>query len=153
MRLTALWMAMAAGDRSVLEAAYLHRIMRERDGMMIKGRDDVAADWDQVIAHGGGCTVLADLGDMAVLRIDGREWHHWVRREEQRIAFEVLIPGGHSGGIVGDPVIERGIRSGGQSAELFHLFTRDTCGAMQRRIGSRVLGDGYLVIGKAVPNG
>ena len=64
---------------------------RERGGVLFKGRFDVDADWELVLGAGGQCIIIADLGDMAVVRLGDAVWHHWVRREAGRIAFEVLI--------------------------------------------------------------
>jgi kynureninase len=143
-----LWNAMAAGDSSVLEPATLHRVMRERGARLIKGRDDVAADWAIVLA-GGTCQVIADLGDMAVVQIGDRQFHHWVRREDGWIAYEVVIEARDASvGLVG-AVIERVIVANDQTAELFHLFEKDT----ERRIGSRVSGTDWLAISEAIGNG
>jgi hypothetical protein len=152
MTLSELWAALARGEREALQTAYLHRVMRERDGVLIKGRQNVAADWDAVLGGGGACEVIADLGDMAVVRVGNTVWHHWVRREDGRIGFEVLIAA--EGDCKDDrSVVERSVTANGQIAELFHLFHQDASEATRRQIGSRVLGWDHNVISVEINNG
>lgn len=154
MTLTELWTAMARGDGSVLASAYLHRVMRERGADLIKGRDDVAADWHSVIGQGGDCIVLADLGDLAVVRIGDVTWHHWVSREDGRISFEVLIAADQiTKAPDAERVIEHSITAGGRTAELFHWFGRDSTGQPMRRTGSRILGELAPAVGEPLRNG
>jgi hypothetical protein len=146
--LTELWNAMAAGDISVLEPATLHRVMRERGARLIKGRDDVAADWGDVLA-GGACQVLADLGDMAVVQIGDRQIHHWVRREDGRIAYEMVVEASDLTVTMAGAVIERVIVADDQTAELFHVFEKDT----ECRIGSRILATKLIAVSGTIGNG
>jgi hypothetical protein len=150
--LTELWTAMAAGNASVLESATLHRVMRERGASLIKGRDDVVADCIAVLARGGSFSVIADLGDMAVIQAGDRHIHHWVRREDDRIAFDMVIEA--SGAAVDMPgaVIERRIVAADQTAQLFHLFEEGDAGRLMRRIGSQILGTDMIAIGLPIAN-
>jgi hypothetical protein len=152
MTLTELWTAMATGNTSVPESAMLHRIMRERGASLIKGRDDVIADWVAVLARGGSFSVIADLGDMAVIQAGDRHIHHWVRREDDRIAFDMVIEASGSAMDMPGAVIERRIDAAGQTAQLFHLFGEGDAGRLMRRIGSRILGTGMIAIGLPIAN-
>ena len=152
MTLSDLWQTLAGGNRGAVQAAYLHRAMRERGGVLFKGRFDVDADWELVLGAGGECIIIADLGDMAVVRLGDAVWHHWVRREAGRIAFEVLIA---DEGDLGDEsvVVERSVTVHGQTAELFHLFSGDESGAQRRSVGSRIMDSAHAAISAAFRNG
>lgn len=153
MKLTDLWTAMVAGDHSALELAYLHRVMRERGGDMMKGREDVASDWAIIVANHPQCAVIVDLGDMAIIEIGDATYHHWVRREDGWIAFEVLILAKISGLSTDDCVIERQIKFDGKCAELFHLFRVDGNHAHLRCLGSRIVGTSLVAVGAQILNG
>jgi hypothetical protein len=152
MTLTELWAAMAAGERGVLESAMLHRVMRERGASLIKGRDDVAADSIAILAGASSCSDIADLGDMAVIRIGDRHIHHWVRREQGRIAYEIVIEASGAALDIESAVIERRVVAADQTAELFHLFGEDAAGRPERRIGSRILGTDLIAISLPIAN-
>lgn len=154
MTLTELWLAVAHGISSSARAAYLHRAMRERGGHLIKGQDDVMADWQLVIGQNDDSAVIVDLGDMAVVRIGGTDWHHWVRREDGRISFEMLIAADQTASDSNaELVVERSITAHGQTAELFHSFNRSSTGLANRRTGSRISGGLAFAIGEPVVNG
>lgn len=151
MTLSDLWAAMARGEQAVLDSAYLHRVMRERGDAPNKGREDVGADWAVIMTAGEACEIIADLGDMAVIRVGGIVWHHWVRREAGRIAFEIVVSGGSA--IVGSPVVERTIEANGRRAELFHILSSSADGSPVRHIGSRIIGTDQVVVSGPILNG
>ena len=153
MKLTDLWTAMVAGDCSVLAPAYLHRVMRERGSDMIKGREDVASDWAIIVANHPQCAVIVDLGDMAIIQIGDATYHHWVRREGGRIAFEVLILAKIDALPTDNFIIERQINFDGKCAELFHLFRVDGNHAHVRCLGSRIVGTSLVAVGAQIFNG
>ena len=151
MTLNDLWAAMARGEQAVLDGAYLHRVMRERGDALIKGREDIGADWAVIMTAGKACEIIADLGDMAVVRVGGIVWHHWVRREAGRIAFEIVVSGGSA--IVGSPLVERAIEAHGRRAELFHIFSSSGDESPVRHIGSRIIGTDQVAVSGPLPNG
>lgn len=153
MKLTDLWTAMVAGDHSALEPAYLHRAVRERGSDLIKGREDIAADWAVIGANHPQCAVIVDLGDMAIVEIGDAIYHHWVRREDGPIAFEVLISGTEGHGLNNvTEVVERRVEFEGQTAELYHLFEVGIEGENLRRTGSRILATSHKAVSAHIPN-
>jgi hypothetical protein len=150
-KLGELWAALCTGDAAVLDAAYLHRVHRERGRVYLKGREDIAADWGTVLGLERQCEVVADLGDAAVVRLGGRSWHHWVRRESGWIAREVLVVEGGPGLDDGHALVtEREINSGSSRMQLAHLFTEAAEGSPLRHVVSRFTagGDARLQSGK-----
>ena len=156
MRLGELWRAACAGDVPALEAAYLHRVHRERGRFYLKGIADVTDDWGTVIGVRRDCEVLADLGDAALVRVGERHWHHWVAREDGRIAREVLVAeDGPALAGEADLAIERELSEAGGTARLAHQFIVAADGTSLRQVVSRFEVDGEVrvAVGEAVANG
>lgn len=121
MTLGDLWLAVAAGDPAAIEAAYLHRAMREDGPHLVKGRDDIADRWAAALSPAAECRVLLDGDDFAIVAVDGAVLHHWVRREGSRLGFEVIAredasPPPPEAAAVG----ERTIRTEAGEAQLIH---------------------------------
>jgi hypothetical protein len=155
-KLGELWTALCAGDATVIDAAYLHRAHRERGRIYLKGREDIAADWSAVLGLERQCHIVADLGDAAVIRLGGRIWHHWVWRESDWIARELLVAEGGHGLDDGNVLVtEREIRSGSSGMQLAHSFTEAAEGSPLRHVVSRFTAnrEARIAVGEAVPNG
>jgi hypothetical protein len=155
-KLGELWAALCAGDAAVIDRAYLHRAHRERGRVYLKGREDIAVDWGAVLGAERQCEIVADLGDAAVIRLGGRVWHHWVRREADWIARELLVAEGGRGLGASDVLVsEREVRSSAGSMQLGHLFTQAAEGSPLRHVVSRFAAsyEERIAVGEAVPNG
>ncbi len=127
------------GDLASIADTHLHRVWRERGGVVTKGRDDVIADVADDLAVGGALVIAADLPEVVALTLGGVRRHHWVAHEGDWIAREIIV---EDGAILTPTKVFGELRSGaGQRAAGVLDGHGALAAALHRLWNARALGD------------